>query len=65
VSVPAVVTAMPDRVVWLPENAGDCDVHRDLGAAGGSVVSIAAGSAAEAGADIQAKMTATSAGSDL
>ncbi|KIH97822.1 NADH-quinone oxidoreductase subunit G [Streptomonospora alba] len=67
VSVPAVVEAMPDRVVWLPENARDCDVHRDLGAAGGSVVSIAAdsgGDGADSGFSI-AKMSATSAGSDL
>ncbi|QBI56034.1 NADH-quinone oxidoreductase subunit G [Streptomonospora litoralis] len=72
VSVPAVVTAMPDRVVWLPENAQDCDVHRDLGAAVGAVVSLSPDGGTSAAAadtntntDVEAKMTATSAGSDL
>ncbi|GAA1759843.1 MULTISPECIES: NADH-quinone oxidoreductase subunit G [Streptomonospora] len=67
VSVPAVVAPMPDRVVWLPENARDCDVHRDLGAAGGAVVAVSAesGEQGEGHADLQARMSATSAGSDL
>ncbi|GAB3443565.1 NADH-quinone oxidoreductase subunit G [Streptomonospora sediminis] len=75
VSAPAIVTAMPDRVVWLPENAQDCDIHRDLGAAAGTVVAISADAAPDAAADtagaaavadtaVEAKMTATSAGSD-
>ncbi|WP_067969848.1 NADH-quinone oxidoreductase subunit G [Nocardiopsis trehalosi] len=41
VSVPAVVADMPDRVVWLPANARDCDVRRDLGARAGAVVALA------------------------
>ncbi|MDA2813138.1 NADH-quinone oxidoreductase subunit G [Nocardiopsis sp. RSe5-2] len=39
VTVPAIVAAdMPDRLVWLPANAHDCDVRRDLGAAAGDTV---------------------------
>ncbi|PSK92824.1 NADH dehydrogenase subunit G [Murinocardiopsis flavida] len=57
VDVPvAVDAAMPDRVVWLPANAKDCDVRRDLKVGAGAVVELAAGTtAASAG---------TSAGSD-
>lgn len=43
VTVPAAVAAgMPDRVVWLPANAQECDVGRDLGARAGEVVQLAA-----------------------
>ncbi|MDA8368770.1 MAG: NADH-quinone oxidoreductase subunit G [Nocardiopsaceae bacterium] len=55
VSVPAVMTEMPDNVVWLPANAHDCDVRRDLGAGAGSVVRLAVDTSDTAG---------TSAGSD-
>ncbi|GAA3764389.1 NADH-quinone oxidoreductase subunit G [Spinactinospora alkalitolerans] len=46
VRVPAVVTEMPDRVVWLPANAHDCAVRRDLGVGAGAVVALAPESAA-------------------
>ncbi|GAA3752543.1 NADH-quinone oxidoreductase subunit G [Salinactinospora qingdaonensis] len=42
VSVPVALTDMPDRVVWLPANAHDCAVRRDLGVAPGAVVTLAA-----------------------
>ncbi|TDQ45625.1 NADH-quinone oxidoreductase subunit G [Actinorugispora endophytica] len=57
VRVPAIVTEMPDRVVWLPANAADCASRRDLGAGIGAVVSLAADSGVPVGA-------ATSAGSE-
>ncbi len=41
VTVPGSVTEMPDGVVWLPANAQECDVQRDLGAASGAIVSLA------------------------
>ncbi|MBV2361798.1 NADH-quinone oxidoreductase subunit G [Streptomonospora nanhaiensis] len=62
VSVPALVVPMPDRVVWLPANARDCDVRRDLGADAGAVVRLEAERGA--GLDVEARPTATSAGSD-
>jgi NADH-quinone oxidoreductase subunit G len=43
VTVPAVLTEMPDRVVWLPTNSARCAVRETLGADAGAVVSIAAG----------------------
>jgi NADH-quinone oxidoreductase subunit G len=46
VSLPLVVTAMPDRVVWLPQNSAASAVHRTLGVAGGALVGISAGDAA-------------------
>ncbi|GAB3211424.1 NADH dehydrogenase subunit G [Marinactinospora thermotolerans DSM 45154] len=58
VSVPAVVTEMPDRVVWLPATARDCAARRELGAGNGTVVSLAVDDTAPAGA-------VTSAGSRL
>ncbi|RNL82031.1 NADH-quinone oxidoreductase subunit G [Halostreptopolyspora alba] len=45
VTVPAAVTEMPDGVVWLPANAQECDIGRDLGAAPGAIVSLATTSA--------------------
>ncbi|MGH3336195.1 MAG: molybdopterin dinucleotide binding domain-containing protein, partial [Actinomycetes bacterium] len=48
VSAPAVVTDMPDGVVWLPTNTGAVRVRRDLAAANGSRVRLRAGSAAVA-----------------
>src|SRR5262249_16566245 len=38
--VPAEITAMPDRVVWLPANSAGCHVRRDLGAGHGSLVTV-------------------------
>jgi NADH-quinone oxidoreductase subunit G len=40
VVLPAAITPMPDRVVWLPTNARDCSVRATLGAVHGSVVRI-------------------------
>ncbi|WP_053617018.1 NADH-quinone oxidoreductase subunit G [Nocardiopsis sp. NRRL B-16309] len=42
VTVPAVVTDVADRVVWLPANADGCDIRRDLGGGAGSTVIVAA-----------------------
>ena len=42
VTVPAVVTDIADRVVWLPANAHGCDLRRDLGATAGQTVELAA-----------------------
>ena len=41
VTVPAVVTDIADRVVWLPANAHGCDIRRDLGATAGQTVELA------------------------
>ncbi len=38
--VPVEITAMPDRVVWLPTNSAGCSVRRDLGAGHGSLVTV-------------------------
>jgi NADH-quinone oxidoreductase subunit G len=38
--VPVEITAMPDRVVWLPTNSAGCSVRRDLGAGYGSLVTV-------------------------
>ncbi|MQA96132.1 MAG: NADH-quinone oxidoreductase subunit G [Streptosporangiales bacterium] len=40
VSLPLIVTDMPDRVVWLPANSEGIAVHRDLGVGAGAVVQI-------------------------
>ncbi|RCV52852.1 NADH-quinone oxidoreductase subunit G [Marinitenerispora sediminis] len=58
VSVPAVVTEMPDRVVWLPADARDCAVRADLGAGAGELVTLAVDESSGATAP------ATSAGSE-
>jgi NADH-quinone oxidoreductase subunit G len=34
------VTAMPDRVVWLPTHAQDCEIRRQLGAGHGTLVTL-------------------------
>ncbi|MBB4929302.1 NADH-quinone oxidoreductase subunit G [Lipingzhangella halophila] len=47
VTVSADITEMPDGVVWLPANAQECDVGRDLGAASGSIVSLATSAGSE------------------
>ncbi|MFI5098983.1 MAG: NADH-quinone oxidoreductase subunit G [Actinomycetes bacterium] len=46
VTVPLVVTHMPDRVVWLPANSAGSTVRRTLAADSGSVVRVTAGGAA-------------------
>ena len=40
IHVPVEITAMPDRVVWLPTNSAGCSVRRDLGAGHGSLVTV-------------------------
>jgi NADH-quinone oxidoreductase subunit G len=40
--VPVEITAMPDRVVWLPTNSAGCPVRRDLAAGHGSLVTVSA-----------------------
>jgi len=45
VSLPLVVTPMPDRVAWLPTNSAGSAVHRTLGAIAGDLVRIWAGGA--------------------
>ncbi len=43
VTLPLVVTAMPDRVVWVPTNSARCAVRQTLGADSGAVVTISRG----------------------
>jgi NADH-quinone oxidoreductase subunit G len=43
ITLPVVVTDMPDRVVWLPTNSAGSQVHVHLGVSGGSLVSIGGG----------------------
>ncbi|HPX37231.1 MAG TPA: NADH-quinone oxidoreductase subunit G [Mycobacterium sp.] len=43
VTLPLVVTEMPDQVVWLPLNSPGSAVHRQLGVTTGAVVQIQAG----------------------
>ncbi|WP_025619000.1 NADH-quinone oxidoreductase subunit G [Salinispora cortesiana] len=43
VTLPVVVTEMPDGVVWLPTNSPGSTLRRSLGVAAGSVVRISAG----------------------
>ncbi|ORA19455.1 NADH-quinone oxidoreductase subunit G [Mycobacterium arosiense] len=44
ISLPLVITDMPDRVVWLPVNSPGSAVHRQLGVSVGSTVKIGVGS---------------------
>lgn len=44
ISLPLVITDMPDRVVWLPVNSPASAVHRQLGVTLGSTVKIGVGS---------------------
>jgi NADH-quinone oxidoreductase subunit G len=44
-TLPCVVTPMPDHVVWLPANSAGSRVHLDLGARAGTVVSLTSGGA--------------------
>jgi NADH-quinone oxidoreductase subunit G len=46
VTVPVVVTDMPDRVVWLPTNSVGCSVRSSLAADLGSLVRLSPGGAA-------------------
>ncbi len=46
ITVPLVVTDMPDRVVWLPTNSAGCAVRRALAADSGTVVRVSAGGVA-------------------
>jgi NADH-quinone oxidoreductase subunit G len=46
ITLPLEVTAMPDRVVWLPANSPGSAVYRDLGLQAGGVVKIQNGSLA-------------------
>ncbi|MFV0458082.1 MAG: NADH-quinone oxidoreductase subunit G [Actinomycetales bacterium] len=43
ITVPAVITDMPDHVVWLPTNSHGCTVRRTLGAVAGELVEVSAG----------------------
>lgn len=45
ITLPCVVTEMPDRVVWLPQNSPGSAVNTALAAAAGDLVQIAAGDA--------------------
>ena len=47
VTLPVVVTALPERVVWLPLNSPGSAVHRDLGVTVGALVRIRPARAAE------------------
>ncbi len=40
ITVPAQITTMPDRVVWLPTNSEGCPVRRELGAGHGTLVTV-------------------------
>ncbi|MGN6791569.1 MAG: NADH-quinone oxidoreductase subunit G [Streptosporangiaceae bacterium] len=42
ISVPVEITAMPDRVGWLPTNSAGCMVRRELAAGHGSLVTVSA-----------------------
>jgi NADH-quinone oxidoreductase subunit G len=45
ITLPAAITEMPDRVVWLPTNSIGSTVRRTLGVDAGAVVSVSAGGA--------------------
>ena len=46
VTLPLLITEMPDRVVWLPMRAPGAEVRAGLGAGPGAVVTLSAGGAA-------------------
>ena len=54
VTLPVLVTDMPDHVVWLPTNAADCAVRGTLHADAGDVVTLAAAGNADAHEDEEA-----------
>ncbi|MFC7329304.1 NADH-quinone oxidoreductase subunit G [Marinactinospora rubrisoli] len=64
VSAPAVVTDMPDRVVWLPTDARDCSVRADLGAGAGDVVTLAVDDGTDGQGGSGAAAPATNTGSE-
>ena len=43
ITLPALVTEMPDGVVWLPTNSPGATVRRTLGVTAGAVVTISSG----------------------
>jgi NADH-quinone oxidoreductase subunit G len=45
ITAPVRITAMPDRVVWVPENSPGSQVHVDLAVGAGSLVTLAGGEA--------------------
>ncbi len=45
ITLPVLITDMPDRVVWVPENSPGSQVRLDLGAGAGSIVTLAGGEA--------------------
>jgi NADH-quinone oxidoreductase subunit G len=46
VTVPVVVTEMPDGVVWLPTHSAGSQVRRDLAPGAGSIVRLSPGTPA-------------------
>jgi NADH-quinone oxidoreductase subunit G len=40
ITAPVELTAMPDRVIWLPANSQGCAVRRDLGVGAGALVTV-------------------------
>lgn len=40
VTLPMVVTVMPDDVIWVPQNSVGCHIHSDLGVVPGEIVQI-------------------------
>jgi NADH-quinone oxidoreductase subunit G len=46
ITLPTVITDMPDHVVWVPANSPGSRVHRDLGVGAGAVVTLSPGSSA-------------------
>ena len=47
VTLPVLIAAMPDHVVWLPELSPGSHVHTDLGAGAGDVVTLSSASPSE------------------
>jgi len=47
ITVPALVTEMPDGVVWLPTNSPGATVYRTLGVGSGAVVAVASAGGAQ------------------
>jgi NADH-quinone oxidoreductase subunit G len=45
ITVPALISAMPDAVVWLPTRSAGSEIHRTLGVAAGAVVRLEGGAA--------------------
>jgi NADH-quinone oxidoreductase subunit G len=49
VTVPVLVTAMPDAVVWLPTRSAGSEIHRTLGVGSGAVVTLTVAASAKGG----------------